>query len=123
MSQLSEKEQEERVMVLNVVKQYPHISAKDKRTILNTLLSRRTGGHRTEVGDMFTQYDNQAPLRATIIKRQSDLLEIAVQNQYRDFWVGFLNTLGADVEKKCEDISTFRGLQGWDEKLKRMNGK
>lgn len=105
MSQLSEKEQEEIVMVLNVVKPYPHISAKDKRTILNTLLSRRTGRHRTEVGDMFTQYNNnQKSLRATIIKIQSDRLEIAVQSQYRDFWVGFLNTLGADVEKK-DDIT------------------
>lgn len=111
MSVISDKEKEEIVIVLNIVKQYPHISVGNKRTILNSLLHE-------QVGNTFARYDEQVSRQATIVAKKSDLIEIAVQKEYRDFWVGVLDKLGTEFERICKNVSEYRELREWDEKLR-----
>ena len=115
MSQISEEGKEEIVMVLNLVKQFPHISVEDERVVLNTFLHE-------EPGSTFSQYDGQASRYATVVAKKSNRVEIAVQREHRDFWVNYLNKLAANFERTCKDISKYRALEKWDKKLLEARG-
>ena len=110
MSQISDKDTEKIVIVLNLVKQFPHISAENKETILRTFMHE-------EPGRTFSQYDGQTSRHATIVTKRFDRVEIAVQREYRDFWVNYLNKLAANFERTCKDVSKYRALEKWDKKL------
>ena len=114
MTQISEEGKEEIVIVLNLVKQFPHISPADKRAIMNTLIKEKVGAN-------FSRYDSQESCYATVTAKKADRLEIAVQPQKRIFWVDFLRKTGNEFDALCKNISGYRGLQKWDKKLLEAN--
>ena len=110
MSQISEKGKEEIVVTIDLVKQYPHISPADKRTIMDTLIKEK-------VGATVSRYDSQESCYATIVAKKAERIELAVRQENRDFWVGVLRKTGNEFEKLCRNISGYRVLQRWDKKL------
>ena len=114
MTHISEEGKEEIVVVMDLVKQYPHISPGDKRTIMNTLIKEREGA-------MFSRYNSQESCNATIVAKKAERIELAVRQENRDFWVDFLRKTGNEFEKLCKNISGYRGLQRWDKKLLEAN--
>lgn len=111
MSVISDKDNEEIVIVLNLVKQFPHISADDKQIILSSFLHE-------EPGRPFGENDDGTTRHATIVAKKFDRVEIAVEKEHRDFWVSYLNKLAANFERTCSDVSKYRALEKWDEKLR-----